>query len=89
VAAMPEVSRFFGISIRMYFDDHNPPHFHAIYGGEEAEIGIAPIMLLCGKCPRRAFGMVMEWAAAHQQQLLDNWELLHHEQLPRGIAPLE
>ena len=65
---MPEVSRFFGISIRMYFDDHNPPHFHAIYGGAEAEVGIDPIALLRGRFPRRALGMVMEWAAVNQHQ---------------------
>lgn len=45
---MPEVSRFFGVSIRMYFDDHNPPHFHAVYGDAEAELGIEPIALLRG-----------------------------------------
>ena len=58
---MPEVSRFFGISIRMYFDDHNPPHFHAIYAGDEIEIGISPLTVLHGKIPRRALGMAMEW----------------------------
>lgn len=65
-----EVSRFFGISIRMYFDDHNPPHFHAIYGG--TEVGINPLIVLRGRVPRRALGMVMEWAALHQGELLDN-----------------
>ena len=48
---MPEISRFFGISIRMYFDDHNPPHFHAIYGGAEAEVGIDPVALASRKVP--------------------------------------
>ena len=86
---MPEVSRFFGTSIRMYFDDHNPPHFHAIYAGAEAEVGIDPITLLRGRFPRRALGMVMEWAAVHQQELLDNWELLRHDQPPRRIDPLD
>jgi len=56
---MPEISRFFGISIRMYFDDHNPPHFHAIYAGAEAELGIAPLTVLRGRFPRRALGMVL------------------------------
>jgi hypothetical protein len=86
---MPEISRFFGISIRMYFDDHNPPHFHAICGGAEAEIGIRPIALLRGELPRRALGMVMEWAVAHQRELLNNWERLGSEQQPRDIAPLD
>jgi len=86
---MPEVSRFFGISIRMYFDDHNPPHFHAILGDSEAEVGLDPVALLRGRFPRRALGMVVEWAAVHQQELLDNWELLRSDQAPRRIVPLE
>jgi hypothetical protein len=56
---MPEVSRFFGISIRMYFDDHSPSHFHAIYSGAEVEVGIDPLTVLRGRFPRRTFGMVM------------------------------
>ena len=86
---MPEVSRFFGISIRMYWDDHNPPHFHAIHGDAEAEVGIDPVALLRGRFPRRALGMVMEWAAVHQQELRDNWKLLRHDQAPRRIDPLD
>jgi hypothetical protein len=86
---MPEVSRFFGISIRMYYDDHNPPHFHAIYGGMEAEIGINPVALLRGTVQRRALGMVMEWAAVRQQELLDDWQLLHADREPHKIAPLD
>ena len=89
VMFMPEVSRFFGISIRMYFDDHSPPHFHALYAGEEVEVGIRPIAVLRGSIPRRALGMVLEWAAAHERELLDNWDLLNSEQLPRRIDALE
>jgi hypothetical protein len=73
----------------MYFDDHSPPHFHAIYGGAEAEIGISPVALLRGSVHRRAFGMVMEWAAVRQRELLDNWALLHDDQSARRIAPLD
>jgi hypothetical protein len=58
---MPEISRFFGIVIRMYFDDHNPPHFHAFYGGSESQFGIAPIAVLNGALPSRAASMVLEW----------------------------
>jgi len=86
---MPEVSRFFGISIRMYFDDHNPPHFHAIYADSEIEIGIDPLTVLRGRFPRRALGMVLEWAAIHQQELLDNWERLHNDEIPQRIDPLD
>ncbi|MEX0716689.1 MAG: DUF4160 domain-containing protein [Planctomycetaceae bacterium] len=86
---MPEISRFFGIVIRMYFDDHNPPHFHAFYGDAEAEFGIDPLSLLQGTFPRRALGMVLEWAAAHQEDLLDNWERLHSSRQPHRIDPLD
>jgi hypothetical protein len=86
---MPEVSRFFGISIRMYFDDHDPPHFHAIHAGAEAEFGIDPVALLRGTFPRRALGMVIEWAAVHRQELRENWERMRNDQRPRRIDPLE
>lgn len=86
---MPEVSRFFGISVRMYYDDHNPPHFHAIYSEDEVEVGIDPLTILRGGLPRRAIGMVMEWAAAHQAELLANWQLLNTDQPPNRIDPLD
>ncbi|MFN8497565.1 MAG: DUF4160 domain-containing protein [Anaerolineae bacterium] len=86
---MPEVSRFFGIIVRMYADEHNPPHFHAIYGGYEAEVGIDPVAFLRGTLPNRARSMVVEWAALHQRELLRNWERLRQDQLPERIEPLE
>jgi hypothetical protein len=86
---MPEVSRFFGITIRMYFDDHNPPHFHAIYAGSEAKVGIDPVMVLDGKLPNRAASMVIEWAALHQQELMRNWQSLQNQQPAEKIQPLE
>jgi hypothetical protein len=86
---MPEVSRFFGIVIRMYFDEHNPPHFHAIYSGNEAQVGIEPIIILEGKLPNRAISMVIEWAALHQRELLDNWHRLRNDQPIQKIQPLE
>lgn len=73
----------------MYFDDHPPPHFHAIYGQYEAQLGINPIVVLQGNLPRRAESMVIEWAALHQQQLIANWQLLHNDQSPQKIEPLE
>ncbi len=66
---MPEISRFFGIVIRMYFDDHGPPHFHAIYGHHEAQVGIESIAMLAGALPGRAASMDFEWAALHQREL--------------------
>ena len=73
----------------MYFDDHNPPHFHAIYGTAEAELGMEPIALLRGRLPRRAFGMVMEWAVVHQEELREDWELARRQAPLKKIAPLE
>ncbi|MBI3732646.1 MAG: DUF4160 domain-containing protein [Chloroflexi bacterium] len=85
---MPEVSRFFGILIRMYFDEHDPPHFHAIYGDMEAQIAIEPIHLLRGALPTRAISMVIEWAALHQVELMNNWQRLRADQPPIRIPPL-
>ncbi len=84
---MPEVSRFFGIVIRMYFDEHNPPYFRAIYAGNEAQVGINPIVILEGKLPNRA--AFMEWAALHQQDLMHNWHRLRNDQPTERIDPLE
>ena len=63
---MPEVSRFYGIVIRIYFDDHNPPHFHAMYGENEAVISIDSLAVLQGALPARAHGLTIEWA--HKQK---------------------
>jgi hypothetical protein len=86
---MPEVSRFFGISVRMYFDDHNPPHFHAIYAEAEVEVGIDPLTVLRGRFPQRALGMVLEWAALHQTELLANWDRLRNDEAAQTIHPLD
>ena len=86
---MPEVSRFFGIIIRMYFDDHPPPHFHAIYSNEEMQISIDPIVILNGRLPRRALSMVLEWAALHQRELMHNWQRLQENQATERIEPLD
>jgi hypothetical protein len=86
---VPELSRFFGIIIRMYYDDHRPPHFHAIYAEKEAQVGIDPIVILQGDLPRRASSMVIEWAALHQHELLDNWERVRDNQPTERIEPLE
>ena len=86
---MPEISRFFGIVIRMYFNDHNPPHCHASTGAFEAQIRISPPGVLSGALPPRATALVIEWAALHERELLDNWRRLHTDELPVRIAPLE
>ena len=67
---MPEISRFYGIVISMYYDDHNPPHFHARYGGDRAAIEIPSLRVLEGKLPPRVLGLVVEWASQHQPELM-------------------
>ena len=86
---MPEISRFFGIVIKMFFDDHNPPHFHAEYAGDLALIGIRNLSVFSGRLPPRAMGLVIEWATLHQQELLANWERAQAQEELHKIAPLE
>jgi hypothetical protein len=85
---MPEISRFFGILIKMFFDDHNPPHFHAEYGGDVALIGILNLSVFSGRLPPRAMGLVIEWATIHQQELLNDWNRARAQQDLLKIAPL-
>jgi hypothetical protein len=86
---LPEVSRFFGIVIQMYFDDHPPPHFHAIYAGTEAQIRIEPFGLMGGSLPPRALAMVAEWATVHRTERLDNWSRARAGAGLVRIPPLE
>lgn len=72
---MAIISYFFGIYIRMYHDDHNPPHFHVEYQGHEALIAIENGELLEGSLPNKALKLVREWAREHQRELLDDWQL--------------
>ncbi len=85
---MPEICRFYGIIIAMFFDDHNPPHFHARYGKDEVAVEINSLRLLEGRIPPRALGLLMEWSSQHQSELLRNWELAKNNQPPEKIAPL-
>ena len=86
---MPEISRFYGIIIAMFFDDHNPPHFHARYGGEKIVIEIESFRVLEGRIPPRALGLVIEWASQHKDELSANWELAKNNQNPKEIEPLK
>jgi len=86
---MPEVSRFFGIVIAMFYEDPWPPHFHARYERAQAIIGIEGPEVLEGRLPPRALGLVMEWAAAHQGELREDWELARRHAPLKKIAPLE
>ena len=86
---MPEISRFFGIIIAMYYNEHNPPHFHVRYGEQKAETEIQTLSVLAGKLPPRALGLVIEWATQHQDELLNDWELARQDAELNRIAPLE
>ena len=85
---MPEISRFLGIVITMYFNDHNPPHFHVRYEDARAVVGIRPIELRQGSLPPRVLGLVIEWAEIHQAEVLLNWTTLATEGKFMRIAPL-
>ena len=86
---MPEISRFFGIVIKMFVDDHNPPHFHAFYAEYEALIDINSLAVFAGRLPPRAVGLVMEWATLHRDELLDDWGRAQHHQPVVKIDPLQ
>lgn len=86
---MPEICRFLGIVIKMFFDDHNPPHFHAEYGEYEALIDITHLSVFAGRLPPRVLGLVIEWATLHQQELLDDWTRAQAQKSLRRIEPLE
>jgi hypothetical protein len=88
-ATVPEISRFFGIVIRMFYNDHAPPHFHAEYGEHEALIEIESLAVYAGYLPNRALGLVREWAGLHREELRQDWTLARTGQVPSRIAPLE
>lgn len=85
---MPELCRFYGIIIRMYFMDHNPPHFHAEYQGQRAEFDIRTLELIAGSLPGRARALVLEWASMHRAELLANWNRAVEGEPPSPIDPL-
>jgi hypothetical protein len=86
---MPEICRFFGIIIAMFYDDHNPPHFHARYGEYKASIRIDDFAVLDGYLPPRALGLVMEWADIHKKELTADWILARENKPPVPIEPLK
>jgi len=86
---MPEISRFYGIIISMYYEDHNPPHFHAMYGEFKATIKITDFALLEGYLPPKALGLIVEWANIHKDDLLKNWDLAAENQKIEKIEPLK
>jgi len=82
---MPVISRFYGIIIKMFFLDHNPPHFHAIYGEYNALININTLEIIEGDLPKKAQSLVLEWAKMYQRDLIEIWNSQDFKKLP----PLE
>lgn len=85
---MPEISRFFGIVVYIFWKDHNPPHFHAKYAEHEVLISLDGEVLE-GYLPRRALSLVMEWLAVHRRELVEDWDLAQQRKPLKPIAPLE
>ena len=85
---MPQISFFLGIIIRMFYKDHNPPHFHAVYAEYEGLVDIKKLELIGGSLPPRVLGLVIEWTALLQQELLNNWDKARDQMPLDQIAPL-
>lgn len=79
---MPEVARFYGIVIKVFFGDHPPPHFHAIYGEYVALVSIESLEVIEGDLPNRAQKLVLEWASLYQRDLLQMWNTQDFRKLP-------
>ena len=89
---MPELSRFFGIIIRMYMEvqvPHHVPHFHAYYQDDVAVFSLEPIELIAGSLPRRQRRLVEAWAELHEDELMADWQRLQDGQAPLAIEPLD
>ena len=86
---MPEISRFFGIVVQMFYSDHEPPHFHVRYTGQKAIIAIETLAMLKGSLSPRVLGLVTERGALHRAELMEDWNLARDGAQLRAIAPLE
>ncbi len=85
---MPEISRFLGIVIQMFFDDHNPPHFHARYGETKGVFDIQSFNMTDGNLPVKVRSLIAEWADMHKNELLEDWHLVQSGHPPKKIKPL-
>lgn len=86
---MPEICRFYGMSIRMFYNDHQPPHFHVVFGGYEAMVEIKSLKILRGTLPRGAMELLLKWAKAHQFELRTNWKKTQAGIPLERITPLD
>ncbi len=85
---MPEISRFLGVVIAMYFKEHGSPHFHAKYAGQRAAFSIEDLRLIEGRLPQRVVSLVLEWAFQHREELMENWRRAERREELHGIEPL-
>lgn len=85
---MPEISRFYGIVIKMFHNDHQPPHFHAEHGDDQIVVAIETLAIVAGRLNPRATGLVMEWASLHQDELRRNWQQSRNFEPLDSIDPL-
>ena len=86
---MPEISRFYGIIIAMFYNDHSPPHFHVRYGEQKGLIDVETLRLLEGRLSARALELVLEWADLHHEELTANWERARNQEPLKRMPPLE
>ena len=86
---VPRISEFFGIAIALYYQDHAPPHFHALYAGLEALVRIDTLEVIAGALPRRALALVLEWAALHRAELANDWDCARRGLPLASIPPLD
>ncbi len=85
---MPEISRFYGIIIVMYYNEHEPPHFHAKYSGKTGVFSIKDLKLTNGELPKRVIALILEWAFEHRNELMNDWDLLQTKKPLKKISPL-
>lgn len=88
ILGMPEISRFLGIVITMFYNDHEPPHFHAVYGESAVTVSIG-YERVTGEFPARPLRLVLEWTRLHRDELLENWRLAKERKPLKRIAPLD
>lgn len=86
---MPEISRFYGIVIQIFYNEHLPPHFHATYGEYRVQIDINNISVLSGEMPRKGLNLILDWAEIHRNELLRIWNLSEQEKPLPKVEPLK
>jgi Domain of unknown function (DUF4160) len=85
---VPRISSFYGIAIAMYYREHGPPHFHALYGEHEAAVAIESLEVIAGFLPPRALRLVRAWARVHREELAGNWQRALRKEELQTIEPL-